>query len=173
MFTSPTLPYPSCRTGGSVHPASVSITRSGRPLPSITMAPRLYTASNHTVLSQPRGASFPHRLRFAHGRACHPRAPGLYQLCRRGGLHALYCRDGPRSLSNTLLFAQRSSAAFPQRPGLCNRWSRLRVSAGEVGGSGTCYRSRGRRTQESRVAGSGAHSCLWISGTLENAEATG
>ena len=173
MFTSPTLPYPSCRAGGSVRPASVSITRSGRPLPSITTAPRLYTASNHTVLSQTRGASFPHRLRLPHGRACHPRVPGPYQLRRRGGLHALYCRDGPRSLSNTLLFAQRSSAAFPQRPGLCNRRSKPRVSAREVGGTGTCHRSRGRRRQKSRVPGSGAHSCLWISGTLENAEATG
>ena len=173
MFTSTTLPYPSCRTGGSVRPASMGITRYGRPLPSITMAPRLYTASNPTVLSQPRGASFPHRLRFPHGRACHPRAPGPCQLCRRGGLHALYCRDGPRSLSNTLLFAQRSSATFPPRPGLCNRWSRPRVSAGEVGGTGICYRSRGRRRQESRVARGGAHSYLWISGTVENAEATG
>jgi hypothetical protein len=66
LFSSPTLPYSSCRTVGSTAPYSVANVRRGNSMVLITWAPLSYTAAKHSVLLPSRGAISIHQLCSTH-----------------------------------------------------------------------------------------------------------
>ena len=114
MFSSPTLPYSSCRTVGSAAPYSVGNVSPVNFMSSITMAPRCYTASEHSVLFRSRGAVSIHQLCFAHDHVSNRCRSFSGSGSGAAGFHALSGK------ARSLLHDQ-SNAPQPGPQVLCNK----------------------------------------------------